>query len=541
MPRPHVIIESPPARSTESPLLSAECGCSPLDPDLVPWRTRIASVTINEAVEGVESSGDVVYTQDGRCICSRGGAWRKTLTLRVELAMPIPTAPAPGGIPSKAKLESDNQITSKPLLAIENHQVFHGLWRVVTVNSTRRVVVCSVPKFDGPLFQPGPFAVTVPTSARRNVCISSLDFSQLDGFSGGGNDAVAAIAPPLFFHGRLSVFTIDEIDTVAQTFRANTYLELRARSITDAENEDMTAWVFAAYQFSPRLVKMLSVIEKDGDMEEWTKFSAGISNLYDFCIMQQASTVFGENFDLRRFPFDAMELRIIATLNLNSLRAKLLLNDQYPSIFSYPSFRHKDIFDAPLGSQVLTRRMASDPSESSAGYVYPRLEFKIMLARKGGFYIWNIAMPIFVITCLSSLSIGSIEPDGARLGTSDRYQVTLALLLTSVAYKFVVAGSLPQVSYLTDLDHYVHVSNMWIVLALVENALFTSLAYDRSGPEPVEYFSEVILWALYVGTYLAVNAWFWYHSMINIRKRDSKMQRLFVEEDARRMKNTGHH
>ena len=61
-------------------------------------------------------------------------------------------------------------------------------------------------------------------------------------------------------------------------------------------------------------------------------------------------------------------------------------------------------------------------------------------------------MPMMLLTALSVLSIGTQEIDGQRLGTADRLSVTLTLLLTAVAYKFIVASLLPQVSYQTTLD-----------------------------------------------------------------------------------------
>ena len=40
------------------------------------------------------------------------------------------------------------------------------------------------------------------------------------------------IAPPLVFHTRMSMFHLDEINTVAQSFRADVYIEYRLRGIT---------------------------------------------------------------------------------------------------------------------------------------------------------------------------------------------------------------------------------------------------------------------------------------------------------------------
>ena len=85
------------------------------------------------------------------------------------------------------------------------------------------------------------------------------------------------------------------------------------------------------------------------------------------------------------------------------------------------------------------------PSESAAGYVYPRCIFVTVLDRRAGYYLSNVVLPLAAITGLTALSLGAVEPDGSRLGTGDRLSVSLTLMLTAVAYKFIVASSLPQV------------------------------------------------------------------------------------------------
>ena len=51
----------------------------------------------------------------------------------------------------------------------------------------------------------------------------------------------------------------------------------------------------------------------------------------------------------------------------------------------------------------------------------------------------------------------------------------MTVLLIAVAYKFVVAAGLPQISYLTELDKYVNVCFMFIVAMVVENSSYAAL------------------------------------------------------------------
>jgi hypothetical protein len=99
----------------------------------------------------------------------------------------------------------------------------------------------------------------------------------------------------------------------------------------------------------------------------------------------------------------------------------------------------------------MARVEGSDPTESSAGIVYPRCTYTVSLWRKTGYYTSNVILPICVLTLLAPLSC-TVNDDGTSMGTADRLSVTLTLLLTAVAYKFVVASAIPTVSYLTFLD-----------------------------------------------------------------------------------------
>ena len=74
------------------------------------------------------------------------------------------------------------------------------------------------------------------------------------------------IAPPLIFHTRMNVFHLDEINTVAQTFRVDAYIEFRLRGISYEPEEDLVKALFNVYGFREdmlEVMKSLEVISKD--------------------------------------------------------------------------------------------------------------------------------------------------------------------------------------------------------------------------------------------------------------------------------------
>lgn len=141
----------------------------------------------------------------------------------------------------------------------------------------------------------------------------------------------------------------------------------------------------------------------------------------------------------------------------------------------------------PFQEVILTDVKTTDPSENSAGIIFPRVDFSLYLWRKPGFYLSNVVLPIAILTLLSPLSC-AIESDGSSLGTADRLGITLTLMLTAVAYKFVVASSLPQVSYQTLLDSYVLVCFGFMCINAAENACIAIFMYEYGATKSDENY-----------------------------------------------------
>ena len=65
---------------------------------------------------------------------------------------------------------------------------------------------------------------------------------------------------------------------------------------------------------------------------------------------------------------------------------------------------------------------------------YPLLHVYFVGERRAAYYMWNIALPNFLLSMLVFTSFAIPRQDLA-----DRLSVTLTLVLTSVAFKYMVA------------------------------------------------------------------------------------------------------
>ena len=89
-----------------------------------------------------------------------------------------------------------------------------------------------------------------------------------------------------------------------------------------------------------------------------------------------------------------------------------------------------------------------------------------------------------------------------------RMSVTITSMLTLVAYRFLLGGDLPQLSYLTRMDHFLIGSTLLVLLTVVQVAVTTSLI-DRDRGSRAIRINRLSRWAFplaFVGLTLAV---FW--------------------------------
>ena len=175
------------------------------------------------------------------------GPWSKSLRLRVELATAIPAAE----LQDVSSDATANDERWNRMLGIAKHPTYRGLFSIVPSRSKGATVYCLVPRYSGDAWTPYAYDVRPPPSRGNNLSALWWD----DSASNAG-DATAFIAPPLLFHARMSVFSIDSIDTVAQTFRASTYVELRLRAITNEPDEALVEHVLEAVGFRQSMIAM---------------------------------------------------------------------------------------------------------------------------------------------------------------------------------------------------------------------------------------------------------------------------------------------
>ncbi|PIK52444.1 putative gamma-aminobutyric acid receptor subunit gamma-2 isoform X2 [Apostichopus japonicus] len=263
---------------------------------------------------------------------------------------------------------------------------------------------------------------------------------------------------------RCNVITVGEIDTVKQEFEAEIYLSLRWKEehFKGKTREDIDwneCWDPRVYFFNAVNIDKLeckhNIVPNDDD---------SVDGIPDAQLSIRMKATFKTAMQLHSFPYDHQKLTI------------KLMSDwpldvvEFVKDMSIKDSIRIDTFTGhhewTLHKHVLAHAVEEDRAKTGSHRQYPIYHISTHVQRQSMYYLWNIALVIFLILGLSFTSF-SVEASAP----ADRLSVTVTLLLTAVAFKFVVSSNLPTISYLTLLDKYVLWSLVFQCLMVVQNAV----------------------------------------------------------------------
>ena len=282
---------------------------------------------------------------------------------------------------------------------------------------------------------------------------------------------------------RVDFQTISAIDQVAQTFAARIFVifDIPADAVTDTLlaglNEEKGPFRSARFHLDciefvnladggiagkplraagfPESAIVGAVLTRDG-----VKMPSGDLNL---CALAEGT--FNVMYELQTFPYDSQSLSVqIRSKCANEKSAPVELDiSTWAGGIQRENFALSNVWQLEETVQV---RQKPIQMEASIGLSYPGLRFSVHVQRKSGYYVINVVCPtgLFALLCGCQAWI-------PRKNVADRLSVSLTLLLTATAYKFVTASMLPAVAYQTFLDKYVSMCSCIIILVVLEAPL----------------------------------------------------------------------
>eukprot|EP00057_Strongylocentrotus_purpuratus_P005984 XP_011660458.1 PREDICTED: acetylcholine receptor subunit delta [Strongylocentrotus purpuratus] len=182
--------------------------------------------------------------------------------------------------------------------------------------------------------------------------------------------------------------------------------------------------------------------------------------------------VFKSTMKLNEFPFDYQNLTIKIMSDWPRKVTEFCKDMSQKDSVRTDTFTGEQEWE--LQKHVSAHQVEEEKMTSGAVNAYPLYNVVVNVKRKASYYMWNVALIMFLITPLAFTSY-AVSADAPE----DRLSVTLTLLLTAVAFKFVVSQSLPNTSYQTLLDYYVLWCMMFLCLVVVQNAVASLFSSDK--------------------------------------------------------------
>lgn len=221
-----------------------------------------------------------------------------------------------------------------------------------------------------------------------------------------------------------------------------------------------------------------------------------------YSVLENSVTI-RQNLDFRAFPFD----RQVFPIRLQSLNSHLTVWKGDPKLlgFAYIHGEYEEtrknashvLVGAPDHWNLLSSRVVQvferQPHTSHVSKDY--IQIVVKAERKPTYYGLRYCIVLFFIVLTNVVVFGIPATE-----VSDRNSISITLLLTLVAFKFVLQQDVPEVSYMTYMDYYVLVSFFFVVLAIFEN-LFISFVTDTESRDEIDFYWHIV----YVGVWVLLN------------------------------------
>lgn len=303
-------------------------------------------------------------------------------------------------------------------------------------------------------------------------------------------------APTRDVYVYVNVFSITEISTTSETF--NAYFYLRAMWVepglkSSGDFNPDVAWT-PRFQFM-NAVDAPDIHDERFEVSPW-RFGPDDEPVLSWSCKCRGT--FREQFELGLFPFDAQDLHLTISTQHEHVE---LHEDCYDDVKS----KLREEYTMLPEFNVHSPPRLEARKEKALGK-FATLDIVFNAQRRYTFHIWNVFLPVFLLTAMQ-FSVFAVEV----ADVADRLGVTLTLVLASVAYKYVVSEKLPNISYLTMCDFYVLGSFMFMAAVVCQNAAGGFVSQDDlDAAVDQDTMSQRAFIAVFVAgnlIYLCIVAW----------------------------------
>ncbi|PAA66589.1 hypothetical protein BOX15_Mlig010629g1 [Macrostomum lignano] len=296
-------------------------------------------------------------------------------------------------------------------------------------------------------------------------------------YKGGGlkNDERCRIrAEKVVVEIRVVFLKIGEIDTLKELYHADAFIQakwkeplLEGRGAEELKSIDLEKY------WNPLLY--IDNILSETKEATWVVAQHDPLNSDVYIVeRRRIKGVFLETLELNDFPLDVQDLTITITSERPDTEIELIPDEAEMSGINIQTFVDQQEWRLHEHIEVEKRTLTQEFSSTMKSH--PCLAVRCRAARRPGYFYWNVFLIMFMISGLSFATF-AVEPHKCEY----RLRLSFTLVLTSVTFKYVVAQSLPRISYLTYMDKYVLMSLAILCIVSIWHAVVTMIQPPNLG------------------------------------------------------------
>ena len=231
-----------------------------------------------------------------------------------------------------------------------------------------------------------------------------------------------------------------------------------------AEAIDWTQHFFPRIELVDAKRDMIAELGQGGDVPRVRPRDPVTGECNHVTLTAKMKATIKSRFDFRRYPFETQVLQLLIKAHTVS-DGKSFANGKrhgFVTLADPTRWRYDDAHEIVPNADWLVDWDITSLAASPCGFhegVNDGYKVQVLITRDSTSIMWNQALSLAVIDLLSMVSYG-VHP----IDLADRSSIVFTMLLTAMAFKFVVSDSLPSVPYLTTLDRFMISS--FVVIAI---------------------------------------------------------------------------
>lgn len=282
------------------------------------------------------------------------------------------------------------------------------------------------------------------------------------------------------------ILDVDNVNGAAQSFDANVYYEVRWRDERLVRDQPGDRLFKIGEIWTPRII-LANEQRAWRTMPEFYEVSPDGEVTYT----QRVWGSFSQPLDLREFPFDTQRFKILfVSTRFDQSEIRLVSDPKFSTVIA-------DRLSVPNWRVLSTSIDLSAYKVVAEEAGQPAFTFSFTAKRVVNYYLIFIVLPLVLIVAMSWIVFWI---DATEMGT--RFSIAITSMLTLIAYRFAVAGELPNISYLTRMDVFMVGSTVLVFSALLAVATSSRLVH-RDKVERARAINRVSRYA-FPGAYTAL-------------------------------------